>query len=89
MATATKSGREETSQEWLGLRKLTEYADVSERTLRSWMRRSDDPLPAVQVGAKILIRRSEFDRWLERHRIRTIDSVDIDGIVEELVEKTR
>ena len=25
-------------REWLGLRELTTYADVSDRTLRTWMR---------------------------------------------------
>ena len=74
-----------TSREWLGLRQLTEYADISERTLRSWMHRSNDPLPAVQVSGKILVRRSEFDAWLDRHRIRVMESVDIDEIVGQLV----
>jgi len=26
-----------------------------------------DPLPAAQVGSKILVRRNTFDRWLEAH----------------------
>jgi hypothetical protein len=41
-------------REWLGLRQLTEYAAVSERTLRAWMHRQVDPLPAVQVDGKSL-----------------------------------
>lgn len=55
------------SREWLGLRELSVYADVSERTLRSWIRSPRDPLPATRVGGKVLVRRSEFDRFLERH----------------------
>src|SRR3989441_4754379 len=30
--------------------------------------RSTDPIPHFKPGGKILVRRSEFDRWMERHR---------------------
>lgn len=69
------------NREWLSLRELTEYAGVCERTLRTWLRRSTDALPAVRVGGKILVRRSEFDAWLERHRMQPNAQVDVDGIV--------
>jgi len=72
-------------REWLGLRQLTEYAAVSERTLRAWMHRQVDPLPAVQVDGKILVRRSQFDAWLERYRIKPSASVDVDAIVNGLL----
>jgi excisionase family DNA binding protein len=71
---------------WLSLRELTEYASVSERTLREWLHRSTDALPAVRVDGKILVRRSEFDEWLEHHRIRADAPVDVDGIVNGLFE---
>jgi excisionase family DNA binding protein len=69
--------------EWLDLRRLRGYAAVSERTLRAWIHLPVDPLPAVQVGGKILVRRSELDLWLERHRVKR---VDLSGMVEEIVE---
>jgi len=68
---------------WVDLRRLREYATVSNRTLRAWIHSPVDPLPAVQVGSKILVRRTEFDCWLERHRVRT---VALGCIVEEIVE---
>jgi excisionase family DNA binding protein len=68
--------------EWLDLKALREYACLSDRTLREWVHRSVDPLPAVRVGNKILVRRNEFDRWLEAHRVARID---IGCIVDELV----
>ena len=68
---------------WLDLRRLREYATVSERTLRAWIHSQVNPLPAVRVGTKILVRRSEFDAWMERHRIK---QVDLGCIVEEMVE---
>lgn len=90
MASAIKigkrgSGEQKLDREWLDLRELTQYAAVSERTLRSWVRRAINPLPAAQVGSKILVRRSQFDAWLEHHRIRASDPVDVDGIVSGLL----
>jgi excisionase family DNA binding protein len=68
--------------EWLDLRALTQYACVSERTVREWIHRTVDPLPAVRVGAKILVRRNVFDRWLEAHQVKHLD---VGCIVDELV----
>ena len=69
--------------EWLDLRRLRDYAAVSNRTLRAWIHSPVDPLPAVRVSTKILVRRSEFDAWMEFHRIKP---VDLGGMVEEIVE---
>jgi excisionase family DNA binding protein len=80
MASASKLDRE-----WLSLRQLTEYASVSERTLREWLHRQTDALPAVRVDGKILVRRSQFDAWLEHHRIQPGALVDVDAIVNGLV----
>jgi len=66
----------------MDLKALQRYACVSERTLREWAHRPQNPLPAVRVGTKILVRRSTFDSWLEGHKLETID---LSGIVEELV----
>jgi len=59
--------------EWLDLKALQGYACVSERTLREWIHRVVDPLPAARVGTKILVRRSVFDRWLEAHEVKHVD----------------
>jgi len=73
----------QTSQpEWLDLKALQRYACVSDRTLREWVHRSINPLPAARVGTKILVRRSTFDHWLENHRLK---SLDVGCIVDELV----
>ena len=69
-------------REWLDLKALTRYASISERTMRQWIHRASNPLPAVRVGAKILVRRSEFDRWLENHRL---EPMDVGCIVNEMV----
>jgi excisionase family DNA binding protein len=72
-------------REWFDLRALTMYAAVSERTLREWLHRSLNPLPAVRVGTKILIRRSTFDAWLEKHPLIPADSIDINETVNEIL----
>ena len=72
--------------EWLGLRRLAEYSDTSERTLRGWIHSPVDPLPAARVGGKILICRRDFDSWLRRHRIISAESVDVNAIEKEIVE---
>jgi excisionase family DNA binding protein len=68
--------------EWLDLKGLQRYACVSERTLRDWIHRPENPLPASRVGNKLLVRRSVFDRWLEAHQVKR---VDVGDMVEELV----
>jgi excisionase family DNA binding protein len=59
--------------EWMDLRALQQYACVSERTLREWIHRPTNPLPAARVGSKLLVKRSMFDHWLEAHQLQPID----------------
>lgn len=66
--------------EWMDLKSVTEYADVSVRTLGDWIRNSLDPLPASRVNKKLLIRRIDFDAYLERHRVQP------DSLVDEIIE---
>ena len=68
--------------EWLDLKALTGYACVSERTIREWIHRPLNPLPASRVGTKILVRRTVFDGWLEAHQVK---SVDVTCIVDEMI----
>lgn len=75
------AGSKHDSAEWLDLKALCGYVCVSERTLREWIHRLENPLPAVRVGTKILVRRSTFDQWLENHRMKP---VDVAGIVKEI-----
>jgi excisionase family DNA binding protein len=78
-----KASENAATLEWLDLQRLTGYAAVSNRTLRAWIHSPVDPLPAVRVGAKILVRKSDFDHWLEKHAVKPID---FGGMVEEIVE---
>lgn len=71
--------------EWLDMKALKQYACVSERTIHEWIHLPNNPLPASQVGRKLLFRRWTFDRWLESHPLKSIESLEIDRIVEDLL----
>ena len=70
--------------EWMGLKQVTLYVNLSNRTVRSWIHEQVDPLPAVRLRGKILVRRSELDAWLGRHRVISLAKVDLDAIVREV-----
>ena len=72
--------------EWMDLKSTQDYANVSERTLREWIHRPVDTLPAVQVEqGKILIKRSRFDQWLEAHPVQSINSIDVNLIADKIL----
>lgn len=81
--TESRSGA---NREWLGLRELTEYADLSERTLRSWIYSPTDPLPAAKVRGKVLVRKGDFDSYLQRHRVKPLNEIDLDGIISSVMK---
>jgi hypothetical protein len=83
------SGADSINREWLGLRDLTYYANVSERTIRSWIRSPVNPLPAVKVSGKVLVRKSDFDAFLQRYRIRPLEEINIDAIVQDVLKGGR
>ena len=68
---------------FLPLKSLAAYAGLSVRKLREYL---DDPahrLPSYKVGGKILVRRSEFDSWIEAYRQH--GRADVARIVEEVL----
>lgn len=71
--------------EWLDLRSLTEYVAVSERTVRDWIHRPSNPLPAAQVGNKLLVKRSDLDQWLANHSIEPEHNVS--AIVDDVMQR--
>jgi excisionase family DNA binding protein len=55
---------------FLSVNGLAAYSSLSRRTLQNLLTDPLDPLPSYRVGAKILVRRSEFDAWMARRRNR-------------------
>ena len=58
-------------REYFALPELSEYSSISVDTLRDHIRR--DGLPVFQPRGKILVRKSEFDKWMDDHRLVTVD----------------
>ena len=55
----------------LSLRALAAYSSLSVRTLRQYIELApDEALPCYRLPGKLLVRRSEFDAWVERYRSR-------------------
>jgi len=69
---------------YLSLRSLATYAGLSIRTLRGYLRRPHAPLPHYRIGGKILVRRSEFDRWASEFKV-VRPHVDLDAVVGDVV----
>ncbi len=77
-------------RELLTIKQLVEYSTLSVRTLRAHLTDSIHPLPCYRVGTKILVRRSEFDGWMEKHR--HVGVADVDRLMAEMFsqpERTR
>ena len=58
--------------EYLTLRQLARYANVSERQLRNYLNLPpSQALPCYRPGRKVLVRQSEFDAWFAQYRSRS------------------
>ena len=61
---------------YLPLRALAGYSGLSVRTLRGYLSHASSPLPHYRIGGKVLVRRSEFDQWVEGFRVRVQAGVE-------------
>jgi len=56
---------------FMPLTALASYSGLSVRTLRQYLELPpNQALPAYRLPGKILVRRSEFDAWMEQYRSR-------------------
>jgi hypothetical protein len=75
------------NDKYLSLKNLSTYADMGSSTLRYHIRKNG--LPCFKVPGKgghtgvILVKRSEFDGWLERFR--SNDFVDPDTVADDVI----
>jgi len=54
---------------FLSLKALSQYSSLSVRTLRHFVDLPPEKaLPSYRLPGKLLVRRSEFDAWLEQYR---------------------
>jgi hypothetical protein len=66
---------------FLDLKQLSQYSTFSDSTLRGYLSDPEKPIPFFRVNRKILIKKSEFDIWMEQFRI---ENNDLDRIVDEM-----
>jgi hypothetical protein len=65
---------------YLDMKALADYSSLSVRKLRDHLADPTHPLPSYRVGGKVLVRRGDFDEWIERFRHRA--STDVARIVD-------
>ena len=68
--------KDELDDAYLPLRALARYAGLSVRTLRNYLVHASSPLPHYRIGGKVLVRRSEFDRWAAGFRVQSRGAID-------------
>ena len=72
------------SDQCFDLKGLSAYCSLKVPTLRDHIRSGN--LPCFKVKGKILIKRSEFDTWLEGHRVNKKQDLSniVNGVIESL-----
>jgi excisionase family DNA binding protein len=76
---------EETGDKYFDLKGLSAYSALGVGTLRDHIRRGN--LPYFKVKGKILVKRSEFDQWIENYRVNK--KQDLDKIVDDVLESLK
>lgn len=69
---------------YLDLRALAVYSSCSVRWLRDRLNDSAAPLPHHRVGGKILIRKEDFDVWMDGFRT-VHESTGVETIVDDVL----
>ena len=72
--------------QYLDLKGLAAYSTLGVSTLRAYIRRGK--LPAFKVKGKVLIRKSEFDVWLDQYRMKR-EVKDLDKLADEAVKSLK
>ena len=54
---------------YLTLRTLGAYSNCSVRWLRDRLVDRAHPLPHFRIGGKLLVKREDFDQWMDVHRV--------------------
>lgn len=75
----------EMTPEYLSLAHLAQYSSLSLKTLRRFLSDPVNPLPHLRLLRKILVRRQEFDDWMERFKVLR-PGVDLDALVDGVLQ---
>jgi excisionase family DNA binding protein len=72
----------ETEVEYLDLRRLSTYSSMAIPTLRDYLK--EGGLPYYRLRGKILVRKSNFDTWIEQFKVD--ERNDLEDLVNEAIE---
>ena len=72
----------DTETQYLDLKKLSAYASMGVPTLRERLR--EGKLPFYKLRGKILVRKTDFDEYMQSYRVDK--SEDLDELVEDVIE---
>ena len=67
--------------QYFDLRGLNAYSSLGISTIRDHINKG--ALPCFKVGGKILVRRSEFDKWIDNFRVRK--NQELEKIVDDVL----
>ncbi|MCU1384339.1 MAG: hypothetical protein JWL71_3036 [Acidobacteria bacterium] len=74
------------TDQYFTLRALSAYSGLSIRTLRDYLKHQGNPLPCYRPGGKLLVKRSDFDRWMDGYRT-AAPSATVDSVVDDLMRE--
>jgi hypothetical protein len=69
---------------YLDLRGLSQYSSLGVGTLREYLKQG---MPHYKLPGKILIKKSEFDRWLEQFK--SDERENLDALVEDAISSLK
>ena len=75
------------SKDYLSLVSLAEVCDLSVRTLRGYLTDPVSPLPHLRTSGKILVKRTDFDEWIQRFKVSR--SPTLDATVDDVMQGLR
>ena len=67
--------------EYLDLRGLSTYSSLAVPTLRDYLK--EGGLPHYKLRGKIIVKKSEFDSWMENYRVDKRE--DLDDLVDDVI----
>ena len=75
--------------QYFDLRGLSVYSALAVPTLRDYLRDGRNPVPHFKVKGKILVRKAEFDEWLETFRVNRKQQLQnvVDGVMASLEKR--
>jgi hypothetical protein len=72
---------------YLDLAGLAEYSTIGKSTLRVYIR--SQGLPAFKIKGKTIVKKSEFDRWMEEYRIKDPPDIDFSERIDQIVKENQ